>query len=664
MSSVAIGNGTTNIGPGAFSGCSRLTGVTIPNSVTSIGDGVFSYCPRLTSVTIPNSVTSIGYGVFSYCTYLTEITVAALNANYCSVDGVLFDKRQITLIQCPGGKAGSVTVPGTVTKIAASAFIHCSKLSSITIPNSVTNIGGGAFDHCSGLSSITIPNSVTSLGDGAFSDCGGLSSVAIGNNVTGLGFHSFYYCFRLTNITIGNSVTSIGDSAFFNCGLRTLSIPNSVRSIERDAFSSCSGLVSVTFGNSVTSIGDFAFIGCYGLTSVAIPNSVTNIGYGAFQYCSSLTSVSIPSNLTTVGNQAFYGCNSLQGVYFQGNAPSLGGSSVFDYANSATVYYLPGTTGWGATFGGRPTQLWYPGAPAITAHPQSQAVQTGGAVSFNVGASGGFLSYQWQLNGTNLADGGTISGVTTTNLTIYSVQTNHAGSYSVVVTSSVGSATSRVAVLTVIKPPSLASALGDPGLVWTTGGTAPWFPQSTTTHDGVAAAQSGLITHSQDSWMQTSLVGPGTLIYWWKVSSESGYDYLEFYLDGVLQSGRISGTVDWQKKTNSIAAGAHTVKWRYIKDYMVSSGQDAGWVDQVSYTGTASLRFETSNGSLSVSNGVCNLRLTGTAGTSVVLERSSGLTTWTPFQTNTLPAGGLPLAIPTANYPQQFFRARQVTSLP
>ena len=48
-------------------------------------------------------------------------------------------------------------------------------------------------------------------------------------------------------------------------------------------------------------------------------------------------------------------CTSLTGVYFQGNAPSLAGSSVFDGDNHATVYYLPGTTGWGSTFGGRPT---------------------------------------------------------------------------------------------------------------------------------------------------------------------------------------------------------------------------------------------------------------------------------------------------------------------
>jgi hypothetical protein len=49
----------------------------------------------------------------------------------------------------------------------------------------------------------------------------------------------------------------------------------------------------------------------------------------------------------------------LHGVYFQGDAPSVG-SDVFYDDNNGTVYYLPGTTGWGATFGGRPVKLWNP----------------------------------------------------------------------------------------------------------------------------------------------------------------------------------------------------------------------------------------------------------------------------------------------------------------
>jgi hypothetical protein len=91
---------------------------------------------------------------------------------------------------------------------------------------------------------------------------------------------------------------------------------------------------------------------------VAIPNSVTIIGNWAFYGCSGLTSVTIPNSVTTIGDQAFYNCTNLTGVYFQGNAPN--GPSVFSVDNNVTVYYLPGTTGWGSTFGGRPAMLWSP----------------------------------------------------------------------------------------------------------------------------------------------------------------------------------------------------------------------------------------------------------------------------------------------------------------
>jgi hypothetical protein len=114
-------------------------------------------------------------------------------------------------------------------------------------------------------------------------------------------------------------------------------------------------------------------------------------------------------------------------------------------------------------------------------------------------------------------------------------------------------------------------------------GITPWLAQTTTAHDGHDAARSGTITGGQDCWMQTTITGPGTLCYWWKVSSESGYDFLEFYLDGVLQRGRISGEVNWQQVSINLPDGSHSVKWRYKKDWATSSGQDAGWVDEVSF---------------------------------------------------------------------------------
>ncbi len=134
-----------------------------------------------------------------------------------------------------------------------------------------------------------------------------------------------------------------------------------------------------------------------------------------------------------------------------------------------------------------------------------------------------------------------------------------------------------------IAPVSLAEAVDATNLVWTTGGSAPWFGESRVTHDGVDAAQSGPITHSQEAWLEATVSGPGTLTFWWKVSCEAGFDWLRFHLDGVLQ-GQISGEVNWQAQSFSIAMGIHTLRWRYVKDVSDSAGQDCGWVDQVIFT--------------------------------------------------------------------------------
>lgn len=60
----------------------------------------------------------------------------------------------------------------------------------------------------------------------------------------------------------------------------------------------------------------------------------------------------------------------------------------------------------------------------------------------------------------------------------------------------------------------LADALDTTNLVWTTGGDAVWFAQSTHTHDGVDAARSGTLGANQTSWIETTVAGPATLDYW------------------------------------------------------------------------------------------------------------------------------------------------------
>ena len=90
-----------------------------------------------------------------------------------------------------------------------------------------------------------------------------------------------------------------------------------------------------------------------------IPKGVTTIRGYAFYYNPSLTNVTIPNSVTSIGYLAFATCPSLTGIFFQGNSPSVD-SSAFSGDSIATVYYLPGTTNWGSTFGGRPAVLWNP----------------------------------------------------------------------------------------------------------------------------------------------------------------------------------------------------------------------------------------------------------------------------------------------------------------
>jgi hypothetical protein len=369
--SATNGYPVTAIGDYAFED-TALYGVTIPDSIVSIGIAAFYYCYTLMNVTIPSSVTNINTEAFCFCPALKNITVDAANQSYASAGGVLFNKTLTKLIQFPGAigsLAGSYAIPNSVTSIEAHAFDSCYGLTNVTIGNGVISIGDGTFKSCSGLKSMTIPDSVVSIGDQAFYGSG-LTNLTLGNSVTSIGDGAFSGS-GLTRVAMGNSIISIGDSAFEYCShLASVTIPASVINIGDSAFEFCSGLTNVAIGNGVINVGAYAFYSCSSLTSVTIPDSVASIGTNAFNGCSGLTNVTMGNSVTRIGNGAFGYCTSLHQAHFGGNSPSVNGgagsadSTVF-HGESGTAYYLPGTKGWGATFGGWPTARWYQPRPQI-----------------------------------------------------------------------------------------------------------------------------------------------------------------------------------------------------------------------------------------------------------------------------------------------------------
>jgi len=225
---------------------------------------------------------------------------------------------------------------------------------AVTIPNMVkglpvTAIGTNAFFGCISLSSITIPKSITSVGDNAFSYCLRLASVAFGKNITKIGSGAFFDCINLPDVTIPASVTSIGNNPFGSCSQLTAITVDELNSV----YSSVDG---VLFNKSQSKLIQYpgGKAGPY-----TIPQSVTTLDGCSFTACTGLTSVTIPKTVTDMGIGTFHFCSSLKNVYFKGNNPGLDWD-LFSSDSKATINYLPGTTGWGATFGGRPTALWKP----------------------------------------------------------------------------------------------------------------------------------------------------------------------------------------------------------------------------------------------------------------------------------------------------------------
>jgi hypothetical protein len=130
-------------------------------------------------MSIPASVSSIGAYAFNYCRGMTAIQVDPANASYCSVDGVLFDKAQTTLVSYPAARPGtSYAMPNSVTTINACAFCAC-PLVSITLSTSVATIDWGAFLSSANLASVEFPASLFYIADAAFQSCPNLTLLTL-----------------------------------------------------------------------------------------------------------------------------------------------------------------------------------------------------------------------------------------------------------------------------------------------------------------------------------------------------------------------------------------------------------------------------------------------------------------------------------------------------
>ena len=235
----------------------------------------------------------------------------------------------------------SVTIPGTVKTVGASAFQMC-RLKKAVIEEGFTTLGYSMFGSCGQLAEVSLPSTLTCLGDegpfsagSAFNGCVNLKEITIPAGVTEIPNMTFNGCMALANVTIAGDITSIGEQAFNNCNALAsdLSFPK-LTSLGSNAFGYCRAMKRIELGGTPENVTGEAFYGCEGLTDVVLGEGIKSIGSRAFNNCYSLTEITLPASMTSVAANAYAGCDKIANVYCYATVPPTGSDNSF----VSTVY--------------------------------------------------------------------------------------------------------------------------------------------------------------------------------------------------------------------------------------------------------------------------------------------------------------------------------------
>lgn len=119
---------------------------------------------------------------------------------------------------------------------------------------------------------------------------------------------------------------------------------------------------------------------------------------------------------------------------------------------------------------------------------------------------------------------------------------------------------------------------------WTHPTPTPWLIQAVDYYSGLQSAKAGTISHNQETSLSLTLniTQTGEISFFRKVSCENNYDYLRFFIDSI-QMGQWTGSMDWERISYPVEAGARTFTWTYVKDQGVVSGSDTAWLDHINF---------------------------------------------------------------------------------
>ena len=394
--------------------------------LTDNGDGTAVFSPSTNGTAGTKTVRYSLSNIYTCTSVVTQsvtinpqptVNFSGLNTTGYCVNG---STATLTGNQAPGG---TFSGPGTTNNGNGTATFNPTTL-PVGGPYTITYTYTDPATGCSNSSSKT--TNILPLPSGVIS---GTSTICLGTSATldidftaGTGPFNFTYNDGVSNTTI----TGVADPYVLTVS------PTVTKTYTLVSITAANGCTSTGSGSGTVTVTPHSAITAHPVSKTACPGdnvsfSVTATGAG-LTYQWQLNTVNIPgatNNVLNLNNVNSSNAGSYRCVVSSTCGPVLTSSA-------ATLTVQPQT--------------------AITTGPADKTICQGNNVSFTVVASGTGLSYQWKRNGSNLADGGVYSGVTTDNLTLTAAAVANAGNFSCTVSGTCGTATSASAVLTVNEP--------------------------------------------------------------------------------------------------------------------------------------------------------------------------------------------------------------------
>lgn len=186
------------IGPKAFSGADKLTGIVLPMGIATIGDFAFEGCTSLSKIIFPGNSVKFGQGVFFQCDKIQDVSfgsdwkevdlrmfrwsdslrsltipakverianlkslkrlervaVDVNNARFTTIDGLLYNKSGEVLYGCPRAYCGKIRIAEGVRTITPGALIDCPGIEQIDLPATLASLSFREFSRMPALTTL------------------------------------------------------------------------------------------------------------------------------------------------------------------------------------------------------------------------------------------------------------------------------------------------------------------------------------------------------------------------------------------------------------------------------------------------------------------------------------------------------------------------------